>query len=166
MAPEPPPLSQARAPAPAGPRLVLIRGGRGPQESGADGRPVIVHVVATRPDAVKLAPVHAALAERGVFRQLIVHTGQHTDPALTTEIFDDLELPAPAHVLDTGAGSDGAQTARALASAETLLAELRPAALVVAGAANSTLGAVLAASKLGVPVARVEAGLRERDWSV
>src|SRR5215218_5702000 len=120
MAAEPPPLPKARALAPAGPRLVLIRGGRGPREGAADGRPVIVHVIATRPDAIKLAPVHAALAERGVFRQLVVHTGQHTDPALTTEIFEDLELPAPAHVLDTGGGTDGAQTARALAGAETL----------------------------------------------
>src|SRR5215210_196924 len=162
MAAEPPQLSQPSAPAPDGPRLVLIRGGRRPRHGAADGRPVLAHVIATRPDAIKLAPVHAALAERGVFRQLVVHTGQHTDPALTTEIFEDLDLPAPAHVLDTGAGTDGAQTARALAAAEPLLAELRPAAIVVAGAANSTLGTVLAASKLGVPVARVEAGLRER----
>jgi len=166
MAVEPPSLPQARALAPAAPRLVLIRGGRGPRQGTADGRPVIAHVVATRPDAIKLAPVHAALAERGVFHQVVVHTGQHTDPALTTEIFDDLELSAPAHVLATGAGTHGAQTARALAVAETLLAELRPAAIVVAGAANSTLGVALAASKLGVPVARVEAGLREHDWSV
>src|SRR5687768_10538998 len=134
MAAEPPSMLQPRAVAPAGPRLVLVPGGRRPHESGADPRPVVAHVVATRPDAIKLAPVHAALAERGVFHQVVVHTGQHTDPALTTEIFEDLELPAPAHVLDTGAGTHGAQTARALVAAEALLAELRPAAVVVAGA--------------------------------
>ena len=165
MAVEPPPLPQGR-PAPPGPRLVLIEGARGTSAGRADARPLVAHVVATRPDAVKLAPVHAALAQQGVFRQAVVHTGQHTDPAMTTEIFDDLGLPAPDHVLGTGAGTHGAQTARALAAGETLLGELRPAAIVVAGAANSTLGVVLAASKLGVPVARLEAGLRESDWSV
>jgi UDP-N-acetylglucosamine 2-epimerase (non-hydrolysing) len=165
MAVEPPRLPQD-LPAPPGPRLVLIEGARGTRAGRADARPLVAHVVATRPDAVKLAPVHAALAQQGVFRQTVVHTGQHTDPSMTTEIFDDLGLPAPDHVLGTGAGTHGAQTARALAAGETLLGELQPAAIVVTGAANSTLGVVLAASKLGVPVARLEAGLRESDWSV
>ena len=165
MAVEPPSLPQD-VPGQPGPRLVLIEGARGTSAVRADARPLVAHVVATRPDAVKLAAVHAALAQQGVFRQAVVHTGQHTDPAMTTEIFDDLGLPAPDHVLGAGAGTHGAQTARALAAGETLLAELQPAAIVVAGAANSTLGVVLAASKLGVPVARVEAGLRESDWSV
>jgi UDP-N-acetylglucosamine 2-epimerase (non-hydrolysing) len=77
----------------------------------------------------------------------------------------DLGLPEPARTLQAGQGSHAAQTSRALAGAEEALAELQPAALVVSGAANSTLGVVLAAAKLGIPVARIEAGLRERDWS-
>ena len=164
MALEPPPTPEGPAARP-GPRLVLIEAARGARPRGADARPLVAHVIATRPDAVKLAPVHAALAARGVFRQVVVHTGQHTDPALTSEIFEDLGLPGPDHVLATGPGTHGAQTARALAAGEALLAELQPAAIVVAGAANTTLGVVLAASKLAVPVARVEAGLRESDWS-
>lgn len=164
MALEPPPTPEGPA-ARSGPRLVLIEGARGARQRGADARALVAHVVATRPDAVKLAPVHAALAARGVFRQVVVHTGQHTDPALTSEIFEDVALPGPDHVLATGPGTHGAQTARALAGGEALLAELQPAAIVVAGAANTTLGVVLAASKLAVPVARVEAGLRESDWS-
>jgi len=127
--------------------------------------PVLVHVVATRPDAVTLAPVVTALEERGAFRQLVLHTGQHTSPAMVAEMFADLELPSPARRLDAGAGTHGAQTARALEAGETALAQLQPAAVVVSGAANSTLGCALAAAKLGIPVARVEAGLRERDWS-
>jgi UDP-N-acetylglucosamine 2-epimerase (non-hydrolysing) len=85
---------------------------------------------------------------------------------MTEEMFADLELPAPEQRLDTGRGTHGTQTARALVEAEAVLAELRPAAVVVTGAANTTLGCALAAAKLGLPVARLEAGLREHDWSV
>jgi UDP-N-acetylglucosamine 2-epimerase (non-hydrolysing) len=121
-------------------------------------------VVATRPDAVTLAPVVAALERLGVFRQLVLHTGQHTDPAMTDEMFADLELPGPDVRLDTGRGTHGTQTARALVAAEAAFAEHEPAVVVVTGAANTTLGCALAAAKLGVPVARLEAGLREHDW--
>ena len=128
-------------------------------------RPVIVHVVATRPDAVTLAPVVEALEKRGAFRQLVLHTCQHTDLAMTAEMFADLGLPDPGRRLDAGSGTHGAQTARALEAGEEALAGLRPAAVVVTGAANTTLGCALAAAKLGLPVARVEAGLRAHDWS-
>jgi UDP-N-acetylglucosamine 2-epimerase (non-hydrolysing) len=127
-------------------------------------RPLVIHVVATRPDAVTLAPVVAALERLGVFRQLVLHTGQHTDPAMTDEMFADLELPGPDVRLDTGRGTHGTQTARALVAAEAAFAEHEPAVVVVTGAANTTLGCALAAAKLGVPVARLEAGLREHDW--
>jgi UDP-N-acetylglucosamine 2-epimerase (non-hydrolysing) len=167
MAVEPP--SPARAPAGRRPRprLVVLRGGGG-QDSLAPGaeRPLVVHVVATRPDAVTIAPVFAALEHRYAFRQAILHTGQHTDPAMTAEIFADLGLPEPTRRLSTGRGTHGTQTAGALVEAEQALAELEPAAVVVSGAANTTLGCALAAVKLGLPVARLEAGLRERDWSV
>ena len=168
MAAEPPPVPSRAADARHRPQLALVQGGGAVRSAPGHGsrRPAIAHVIATRPDAVKLAPVHAALERRGAFRQVVVHTGQHTDVALTDDMFADLGLPAPEHNLGASGGSHGAQTARAVAVGEEALAELQPAAVVTAGAANSTLGAVLAASKLGMPVARVEAGLREHDWSV
>ena len=134
--------------------------------AAAPAAPPVVHVVATRPDVVKLAPVFWALQRRGDFRQVVLHTGQHTDPAMTSEMCADLGLPEPDRRLDAAGASHGAQTARALTGGEQALAELRPAAVVVAGASNSALGCALAAAKLGIPVARVEAGLREHDFSV
>jgi len=145
----------------------VLDGGRRERGRGAGQpeRPALVFVIAVRPDAVTLAPVFAAIERRGAFRSLVLHTRQHTDPAMATEMIADLGLPEPVRTLTAGHGTHAAQTSRALAGAEEALGELRPAALVVSGAANSTLGVVLAATKLGIPVARVEAGLREHDWS-
>jgi len=148
------------------PPLALLEGEGGAARRDGPARPALVHVLATRPDAVTLAPVVAALERTGAFRQLMLHTGQHSGPAMVDDMLADLGLPTPDRSLRTGAGSHGAQTAFALAAAEEALAELQPAAVVVTGAANSTLGCALAAAKLGLPVARVEAGLREHDWSV
>ena len=126
---------------------------------------LVVHVVATRPDVVTLAPVFKALERRHAFRQLILHTGQHTSFAMAAGMFADLGLPEPGRRLDGGPGTHGAQTARALQGGEEALSDLQPAVVVISGAANSTLGCALAAVKRGVPVARVEAGLRDGDWS-
>jgi UDP-N-acetylglucosamine 2-epimerase (non-hydrolysing) len=150
------------------PRLVLLDPPEAPERprSGDPDAPLLVHVVATRPDAVTVASVYSALAREGAFRQVVLHTGQHTDPAMTSEIEEDLGLPEPEHRLDSGSGSHGEQTARALQGAERVLADLRPAAVLVAGASNSAVGCALAATKLGIPVARLDAGLREHDWRV
>lgn len=162
----------AKTPSPGGrrSRLAVFDGGRATARRSSNGRPAprptLLHVVGTRPDAVKLAPVYAALERRGAFRQLVLHTGQHEDAALTSGMFEDLGLPAPERSLATGPGAHGAQTARALTAGEQALAELEPAAVVLAGGSNSVLGVALAAAKLGLPVARVEAGLRTHDWSV
>jgi len=118
--------------------------------------------VATRPDAVTLAPVVAALETRGTFDQILVDTGE----GLVGDVLTDLGLPEPGRTLRIASGSDSARTAGALAAGEELLAALEPAAIVVTGAASSTLGLALAATKLGLPVARMQAGLREHDWSV
>ena len=163
MAAQEPLVPQVRPIAERRPRLVPILGGRHGRRE--EDRPLIVHVVATRPDAVRLAPVHDAVAERDVFHQVVAHTGQYTDPALSSDFLREVGLPAPDHVLRAGHGSAATQIACALAEGEALLAELQPTAIVVAGAANATLGVVLAASKLGVSVARLEAGLRARDRS-
>src|SRR4051812_34597608 len=126
----------------------------------------IVHVVATRPDFIKMAPVVAALQERGMFRQIIVHTGQHYDTAMSDHVLADLDLPAPDRYLGVGSGTHGQQTAKILIAFERVLVDERPAAVVLAGDVNSTLGCALAAAKRGVPIAHVEAGVRSFDWSM
>jgi UDP-N-acetylglucosamine 2-epimerase (non-hydrolysing) len=131
-----------------------------------DRRETIVHAVGARPNFVKMAPVISALGERAAFDQVIVHTGQHYDPRLSDEILGDLSFPQPDYFLGVGSGAHGEQTAKVLVAFERILADLRPAAVVVAGDVNSTLACALAASKLGISVAHVEAGLRSGDWTM
>jgi UDP-N-acetylglucosamine 2-epimerase (non-hydrolysing) len=130
------------------------------------GLDTIVHVVGARPNFVKMAPVIEALDRRGAFRQVVVHTGQHYDARMSDEIFADLEFRAPDCFLGIGSGAHGEQTAKVLLAFEQILLEERPVAVVVAGDVNSTLGCALAAAKLGIPVAHVEAGLRSADWGM
>jgi len=126
----------------------------------------ILHVVGARPNYMKIAPLIRAL--RGVpgAEPLLVHTGQHYDDDMSGRFFADLELPKPDAYLGIGSGSHATQTAAVLVGIEKVLVERRPDLLVVAGDVNSTLAAALAASKLGVPVAHVEAGLRSFDWTM
>src|SRR3954462_14363371 len=138
--------------------------GRGPWAGG--GPDTIVHVVGARPNFVKMAPVIEALKRRGAFRQVVVHTGQHYDARMSDEIFADLEFRAPDRFLGIGSGAHGEQPAKVLLAFEKLLIEEQPIAVVVAGDVNSTLGCALAAAKLGIPVAHVEAGLRSYDWGM
>jgi len=126
----------------------------------------IVHVVGARPNFVKMAPLIDALAGHPWLRQVVVHTGQHYDERLSAEMLSDLGLPQPDRFLGVGSGRQGEQTARALIACESVLLEERPDMLVAGGDVNSTLAAALAAAKLGVPVAHLEAGLRSRDWSM
>jgi UDP-N-acetylglucosamine 2-epimerase (non-hydrolysing) len=124
----------------------------------------VVHVVAARPNFVKMAPVVAALTQAMPdARHVVAHTGQHYDPELSEVFFDELELPRPDYDLAIGSGGHGAQTARALERIEQVLETERPTAVVVAGDVNSTLAAAVAAAKLEIPVAHVEAGLRSFD---
>ena len=120
-------------------------------------------VAGARPNFMKLAPVVRALAADGRVAFRIVHTGQHYDPLMTDVFFAELRIPAPEVHLDVGSGSHGAQTARILERYEAHLLKLRPAGTVVFGDVNSTVACALAAVKLGVPVAHVEAGLRSFD---
>lgn len=121
-------------------------------------------VVGARPNFVKMAPILAALERAGVAATL-VHTGQHYDPELSQVFFDELGITPPAALLDVGSGSHGAQTARVLERFEAwLLAQDAPiTGVVVVGDVNSTLACALAAVKLRIPVAHVEAGLRSGD---
>jgi UDP-N-acetylglucosamine 2-epimerase (non-hydrolysing) len=126
----------------------------------------LVHVVGARPNFVKMAPVVRALAGRPGLTQLIVHTGQHYDSRLSAEMLVDLELPEPDRFLGVGSGTHAEQTGKALVEIERVLIEERPDLVLVGGDVNSTLAGALAASKLRVEVAHVEAGLRSFDWSM
>lgn len=122
----------------------------------------LLHVVGARPNFPKLAPVYrAGLADSA--RQTIVHTGQHYDDAMSASFLRELELPAPDHLLEVGSGSHAVQTARIMERFEPVLMAERPDWVVVYGDVNSTAAAALVASKLGVRVAHVEAGLRSGD---
>lgn len=128
-------------------------------------------VVGTRPNLVKVAPILRALARQRAaggadIRPVLVHTGQHYDPALSANLFPDLRLPAPDHMLGIGSGSQAAMTAEAMRRLEPVLVAERPDLVLVVGDVNSTLAGALTAAKLQLPVAHVEAGLRSFDRSM
>lgn len=125
----------------------------------------VLHVVGTRPNFVKAAPVVAALRSAGC-DQTLVHTGQHYDARMSEVFFRQLGLPRPDTDLGVGSGSHAGQTADLLVALEAELTARAPALVVVYGDVNSTLAAALAAAKLGVPVAHVEAGLRSFDMAM
>ena len=122
-------------------------------------------VAAARPNFMKIAPIVAAL-DAGGHESILVHTGQHYDPAMSDVFFDELGLRAPDHHLGVGSGTHGEVTARVLVAFEQLLVDESPDLTVVVGDVNSTLACALASAKAGVPVAHVEAGLRSRDWAM
>src|SRR4051794_19234823 len=121
-------------------------------------------VVGTRPNFVKMAPVVARLRSTDPEgHHALVHTGQHYDPVMSDVFFEELGVPKPAHLLDVGSGSHAVQTARVMERIEPVIEAELPDVMLVPGDVNSTLGAALVASKLGVPIAHVEAGLRSFD---
>jgi len=119
----------------------------------------VLSVVGARPQFVKAAVVSAALAEHGI-SETLVHTGQHYDAALSDVFFDELGLAPPSHHLGIGDLPHGAMTGRMLEQLERLLVAATPRLVLVYGDTNSTLAGALAAAKLHVDVAHVEAGMR------
>jgi len=123
-----------------------------------------VHLIAgARPNFMKVAPLYHALDATPWCAPVLVHTGQHYDPAMSDAFFADLGLPAPDHHLEVGSGSHAEQTAAVMVRYEALCRAAPPAWTVVVGDVNSTLACALAAVKLGIPVAHLEAGLRSGD---
>jgi UDP-GlcNAc3NAcA epimerase len=120
----------------------------------------VLTVVGARPQFVKAAAVSRALRAQGGMEEVMVHTGQHYDANMSAVFFDELGIPPPAHLLNIGSGSHGAQTGRILEAVEAVIQAERPGLVLVYGDTNSTLAGALAAAKLHVPVAHVEAGLR------
>lgn len=125
----------------------------------------VVHVTGARPNFPKAAPVVRALGARGV-RQRLIHTGQHYDERMSDVFFRQLGLPEPDENLAVGSGSHAGQTGEVMVGLERLFVASRPGLVVVYGDVNSTLAAALVATKLGIPVAHVEAGLRSFNRSM
>lgn len=129
----------------------------------ADRRIRVLCVAGARPNFMKIAPLMREFGARETFEPFLVHTGQHYDARMSDNFFRDLGIPAPDINLGVGSGSHGEQTAQVLMKLEAVLQAERPDLVLVVGDVNSTLAATLAAVKLGIPVAHVEAGLRSRD---
>lgn len=128
-----------------------------------DGVYDVLAVAGARPNFMKIAPILRELRTRKGFGAHLVHTGQHYDDAMSSRFFRDLGIDPPETSLNVGSGTHGEMTAEVLRRIEPLIAERRPDVVLVVGDVNSTLAAALAAAKLGVPVAHVEAGLRSFD---
>lgn len=124
----------------------------------------VLSVIGTRPQYVKAAAVSCQLRRR--HREVIVDTGQHYDFNMSDVFIHELEIPPPDHNLRVGSGSHAEQTARIMLGLEPLLVSLQPNLVLVYGDTNSTLAGALAAAKLGLPVAHVEAGVRSFNWSM
>ncbi len=122
----------------------------------------ILTVVGARPQFIKAAAISRVmqgLADQGI-SEVMIHTGQHYDEKMSRVFFDELEIPEPKYNLGIAAGTHGEMTGRMLASIEKVLLDEKPDWLLVYGDTNSTIAGALAAAKVHVPIAHVEAGLR------
>jgi UDP-GlcNAc3NAcA epimerase len=119
-----------------------------------------ITVVGARPQFIKAATVSRQMRDRSDIREVLVHTGQHYDSNMSDIFFTEMDIPEPDYNLGVGSGPHGAQTGQMLAAIERVLLDERPDWVLIYGDTNSTLAGAIAASKLHIPVAHVEAGLR------
>ena len=127
----------------------------------------ILHVVGARPNFMKVAPIMREMASKSeFFEQILVHTGQHYDDLMSDIFFKEFELSEPDVNLEVGSGSHAWQTAQVMLRFEPLVLKYKPDWVITVGDVNSTLACTLVCSKLGFPVAHVEAGLRSFDRSM
>jgi len=127
----------------------------------------IMHIVGARPNFMKVAPVYAAMqTHRGMFQQVLVHTGQHYDDEMSSIFFADLGIPEPDEFLGVGSGTHAEQTGRIMLAFEPVVDKYKPDWVMVVGDVNSTLACALVCAKLSIPAAHVEAGLRSWDRSM
>lgn len=124
----------------------------------------LISIVGARPQFVKLAALNWAI--QGKHNHLILHTGQHYDYGMSDSFFEEFQLPAPNLNLGIGSGPHGAQTGKMMAGIEAYLHEVQPDWVLAYGDTNSTIAGALAAAKIGIPIAHVEAGLRSGDRSM
>jgi UDP-N-acetylglucosamine 2-epimerase (non-hydrolysing) len=132
---------------------------------------ILVDIIAgARPNFMKIAPLIKAIGARraagGPLRHRLVHTGQHYDERMSGDFFRQLGIPAPDVNLEVGSGSHAEQTAGIMVRYEKLLLERKPAVCIVVGDVTSTMACAIAAQKLWVKVAHVEAGIRSGDWTM
>jgi UDP-N-acetylglucosamine 2-epimerase (non-hydrolysing) len=127
-------------------------------------RAMLIHLVcAARPNFMKVAPLYHALKKEPWSDAVIVHTGQLYDPNMSDAFFEDLGMPKPHISLGVGSGTHAEQTGKVMMAYEKVLLERRPDLIVVVGDVNSTMAATVTASKMGIKVAHLEAGLRSFD---
>jgi UDP-N-acetylglucosamine 2-epimerase (non-hydrolysing) len=126
-----------------------------------------IHLIAgARPNFMKIAPLYHELNKRWWAKTKIVHTGQHYSASMSDTFFEELSLPVPDYSLGVGGGTHGEQTGKILIAYERVCMEDRPDLVIVVGDVNSTIACALAAVKLGIKVAHLEAGLRSFDRSM
>ena len=127
-------------------------------------------IAGARPNFMKIAPIIRALAARknggGKLRYRLVHTGQHYDARMSGDFFTQLGIPEPDVNLEVGSGTQAEQTAAIMTRYEKLLLQTRSDLCLVVGDVTSTMACAIAAQKLCVPVAHVEAGIRSGDWTM
>ncbi|UWZ93085.1 UDP-N-acetylglucosamine 2-epimerase (non-hydrolyzing) [[Pasteurella] aerogenes] len=126
----------------------------------------ILTIIGARPQFIKASVVSKAILENDNLQEIIVHTGQHFDKNMSDIFFEQLSIPRPHYLLDINGGSHGDMTGRMLIEIEKVLLNERPDCVLVYGDTNSTLAGALAAAKLHIPVAHVEAGLRSFNMNM